>query len=55
MLYPSDFKIWNFGFEKASGFDDRKSPYISNIRQLTIVESRVLSLCQKPNFEVTWV
>jgi hypothetical protein len=54
-LYPSKFKIWDFDFEKASGCSDRKSPNIRNMRRLTIAASRELSLCQKPNFELTWV
>jgi hypothetical protein len=32
MLYPSNFKIWDFGFEKASGLNDRKLPNIKNMR-----------------------
>jgi hypothetical protein len=54
-LYPNTFKIWDFGFAKAPGFNDRKQVNIDNIDLFTIVESRELWLCRKPNFEGVWV
>lgn len=50
-IYRNASKIWIFGCAKASGFNDHKSPHISNIRRLMIVKSRELSRCPKPNFE----
>ncbi|OGN57968.1 MAG: hypothetical protein A3G30_06335 [Chlamydiae bacterium RIFCSPLOWO2_12_FULL_49_12] len=38
VLYRTHFKNWNFGCAKASGFDDRILPHISNIGPDAIVE-----------------
>ena len=49
-IYSSDYKMRNFGFEKAPGFNDQKWPHITNIGPLLIVKTRELSLCQNSHF-----
>ena len=49
-LYRTHFKNWNFGCAKASGFDDRTPPHISNMGRGAIVEPRELSRRPKSNF-----
>jgi len=34
--YLNQFKIWDFGFGKVPGLNDRNLPHIFNIRQVTI-------------------
>ncbi len=40
---------------KLSQFDDRKSPNINNMGQLTIAKFRCLGAAEMPTLEVVWV
>ena len=52
ILYRFQFKLRHLTLRKPRGWIDRKSPYISNIRALTIVQPRGISLCQMSKFEL---
>ncbi|MBP9841304.1 MAG: hypothetical protein KBC64_02630 [Simkaniaceae bacterium] len=49
-LYPNNLENRDFDLAKAPGIDDRKSPNINNIGELTIGDPRELSLKSKTDF-----
>ena len=46
-----ELKNWFWATRKLPGFDDRKSLYISNISQFTIVKTRGFDAAENPTFE----